>query len=75
MAIKGKFGRRGNTPNKRTCDKHPLDYKDVEFLEKFLTAYGQIQGRRRSGYVAQCQRNLKLAIKRARHLGLMPFVG
>jgi len=75
MAIKGKLGRRGNTRNRRTCDEQPLDYKDVETLEKHLTAYGQIQGRRRTGYVAKCQRDLKLAIKRARHLGLMPFVG
>ena len=30
MAVKGKFGRRGNTRNRRTCDEQPLDYKDVE---------------------------------------------
>lgn len=59
----------------RGCDDHPLDYKDVEHLKKYLSAQGQLQGRRRTGYTAQCQRELKRAVKRARHLALLPFVG
>jgi small subunit ribosomal protein S18 len=59
----------------RGCEDHPLDYKDIEFLKKFLTPQGQILSRRRTGYCAQCQRDLKRAVKRARHLALLPFVG
>ena len=51
------------------------DYKDVEHLKKFLSAHGQIVSRKRSGYCTQCQKALKLAIKRARHMALLPFVG
>jgi small subunit ribosomal protein S18 len=58
----------------RGCDEHPLDYKDLDYLKKFLTPQGQLQGRRRTGFCAQCQRDLKKAIKRARHLALLPFV-
>lgn len=59
----------------RGCADRPLDYKDLEHLETYLTPQGQILSRRRTGYSAKCQRNLKRAIKRARHLALMPFVG
>lgn len=59
----------------RGCEDHPLDYKDVEYLRKFLTPQGQLLSRRRTGYCAQCQRDLKKAVKRARHLALLPFVG
>lgn len=52
-----------------------LDYKDIELLTRFVGGQGQIVSRRRTGYSAQRQRALKQAIKRARHLGLMPFVG
>lgn len=59
----------------KNCDDPVLDYKDIEFLKKFLSPHGQILSRRRTGYCSQCQRELKLAIKRARHLALLPFVG
>ena len=59
----------------KTDEHHPFDYKDVEHLIKFLTPHGQIVGRRRTGYCAKSQRRLKTAVKRARHLGLLPFVG
>ncbi len=52
-----------------------IDYKDVELLGKFLTPQAQILSRRRTSFSAQRQRVLKLAIKRARHLALLPFVG
>ncbi|MEY4774719.1 MAG: ribosomal protein [Planctomycetota bacterium] len=57
------------------CEDHMPDYKDVEHLKKFLSAHGQILSRKRSGYCTQCQKALKLAIKRARHMALLPFVG
>jgi len=55
--------------------KGPLDYKDVDTLMKFLGPQGQIVSRRRTGFQTQRQRELKKAIKRGRHLGLLPFVG
>ena len=52
-----------------------LDYKDVEMLARYVGPQGQILSRRRTGFSAQRQRELKKAIKRARHLGLLTFVG
>lgn len=51
-----------------------LDYKNVELLRKCIGGQGQMFSRRRTGLSAQRQRLLKNAIKRARHLGLLPFV-
>jgi small subunit ribosomal protein S18 len=59
----------------RHCDDPRIDYKDVTYLSKFITPQAQILSRKRSGFCAQCQRELKQAIKRARHMSLMPFVG
>ena len=52
-----------------------IDYKDIEYLSRFVGPQGQILSRRRTGFTAQRQKQLKRAIKRARHLALMPFVG
>lgn len=51
------------------------DYKDVARLRKYLNAQGKILPRRRTGLTARTQRRLAVAIKRARHLALLPFVG
>ena len=51
-----------------------IDYKDVELLRKFLTPYGQIMPRRRSGVASRYQRMLAEAIKRARFMGLLPYI-
>jgi small subunit ribosomal protein S18 len=59
----------------RGCDDPPLDYKSPEYLKKYLTPQGQLMSRNRTGYCAKCQRQLKAATKRARHLALLPFVG
>lgn len=53
--------------------KHYIDYKDVESLQKLLTNRGKIFSRKRSGNCAGCQRKVKLAIKRARFMALLPF--
>lgn len=50
-----------------------IDYKDIEILGKLLTHRGKIFSRKRSGNCAGCQRKVKLAIKRARFMGLLPF--
>lgn len=59
----------------KNCDDPRIDFKDVEYLGKFLTPQGQILSRRRTGFCTQCQKQLKKAIKRARHVALLPFVG
>ena len=51
-----------------------FDYKDVEVLKRYIDSYGQIDARSRTGLSAKSQRQLAVAIKRARHLALLPFV-
>ena len=51
-----------------------IDYKDVESLQKLITQRGKIYSRKRSGNCAGCQRKAQLAIKRARYMGLLPYV-
>jgi small subunit ribosomal protein S18 len=57
--------------------KYPenLDYKDMETLARFMNSQGNIQGRKRTNFNTQRQKALKLAIKRARHMAILPFVG
>jgi len=50
-----------------------IDYKDVATLRRFLTERGKIKSRRKTGTCARHQRPLAIAIKRARHLALLPF--
>ena len=51
-----------------------FDYKDVKTLQRFINIYGQIEPISRTGVSAKQQRQLATAIKRARHLALLPFV-
>jgi small subunit ribosomal protein S18 len=51
-----------------------IDYKDVETLKKFLNPNGRILSRKRTGLAAKNQRSLSEAVKRARFMGLLPFV-
>lgn len=53
--------------------KH-IDYKDVELLKKFLNPHGRIQAGKRTGVSAKYQRQLAMAVKRARFMGLLPYV-
>ena len=57
------------------CAEHikVIDYKDVERLRRFLSDRGKIEPRRKTGTCAKHQRRLALALKRARHLALVPF--
>ncbi len=48
------------------------DYKDVKRLQKYVTSQGKILPRRRTGVCAKMQRRLATAIKRARHMALLP---
>lgn len=52
-----------------------IDYKDIATLQKLATTQGKIFSRKRSGNCAKHQRQVKTAIKRARILSLLPFVG
>lgn len=52
-----------------------VDYKETELLRKFLTSSSKLMSRRRAGTSAQEQKALKLAVKRARFLALIPYVG
>lgn len=70
---------RNSRPTKKYCRfkrngiKY-IDYKDPDFLRKFINDQGKILPRRITGTSLKFQRRLAVAIKRARHLGLLPFV-
>ena len=71
-------GPRGRFQRRRVCafcvDKiENIDYKDVNLLLRFVSDQGQIDSRRRTGTCARHQRRLTVAIKRARHLALLPY--
>ncbi len=51
-----------------------VDYKDERLLQKFITERGKILPRRLTGMCARHQRQLGTAIKRARHIALVPFI-
>ena len=52
-----------------------IDYKDADFLMKFVNEQGRILPRRITGTSQKYQKKVSQAIKRARHLALMPYVG
>lgn len=51
-----------------------IDYRDIEILKKFIDPHGRIMSRRRTKISAKHQRELTVAIKRARFMGLLPFI-
>ena len=68
----------GRKDRKKVCsfcvDKlGPIDYKDVPRLRRYLSERAKIVPRRVTGTCARHQRQLTVAIKRARHLGLLPY--
>jgi len=72
-------GRRRFLARRKVCtfcvDKiRTPDYKDVKRLQRFVSERGKILPRRRTGTCARHQRGLTVAIKRARHMALLPFV-
>jgi len=65
-------------PRRKTCafcadNIDVIDYKQPELLRRFLTDRGKIKPRRQTGTCAKHQRRLAVAIKRARHLALLPY--
>ena len=51
-----------------------IDYKDTEILKKFLNPHGRMISRKKTGVCARSQRQLSIAVKRARFMGLLPYV-
>ena len=51
-----------------------FDYRDVKSLQRYIDVYGHIEPISKTGLTAKQQRQLAVAIKRARHLALLPFV-
>jgi small subunit ribosomal protein S18 len=52
-----------------------VDYKDIDLLKKLVNRHGRIVGRRKSGCTAASQHAVTKAVKRARFMGLLPYVG
>ena len=52
-----------------------IDYKNVELLKRYIMDDGKIRPRRQTGACAKHQREVAAAIKRARHIALLPFTG
>lgn len=51
-----------------------IDYKNLALLQRYISDRGKIRARRQTGTCAKHQRGLAVAIKRARHIALLPFV-
>jgi small subunit ribosomal protein S18 len=51
-----------------------IDYKDTKLLQRYVTEQGKIIPKRITGTSAKYQRQLALAVKRARHMALLPYV-
>lgn len=85
--FKGPPRRRANKNKVRTKRKDPIfvdgerprpmyvDYKDLDLLSKLTNRQGKIVGRRKSGCTAASQHAVTLAVKRARFMALLPYVG
>lgn len=80
----GRGGRRGfggRRPSRRKVDPFladktlELDWTDPQLLSRFISERGKIVPRRVTGLCAKNQRRIRKAIKRARHLGILPYGG
>ena len=71
----GRFGSRRKVCNFCMDGIKEVDYKDLPRLRRHISERGKIEPRRKTGTCAKHQRSLTVAIKRARHVALLPFVG
>ena len=55
-------------------DIRHVDYKDTDLLRQFINPHGRIMSRKRTGLTAKQQRAVEAAIKRARFMGLLPYI-
>jgi len=67
------FRRGGRRRRQCFCKETKVDYKDISNIRRFITDRGRIEPGKKSGNCAKCQRTLTTAIKRARHLALLPY--
>ncbi|MBA3826240.1 MAG: 30S ribosomal protein S18 [Ktedonobacterales bacterium] len=70
--------RREYRPRRKVCQfcvdhVRDIDYKDISRLRHFLSDRGKIEPRRKKGTCAKHQRRLAIALKRARHMAMLPF--
>jgi len=77
-AKRGKWNAARYTPKRKFCSFcsnkiEEIDYKDPSKLRPYISDRGKIESRRKTGTCAKHQRALAVAIKRARHLALLPF--
>ncbi|MEG0013208.1 MAG: 30S ribosomal protein S18 [Cellulosilyticaceae bacterium] len=74
MAMQKRRGRRRRKVNQFAGDNiKKINYKDINTLKKFISERGKILPRRITGNSAKAQRKLTVAIKRARHIALLPY--
>ena len=59
--------------HKKAALEH-IDYKDITSLSNYINPHARMNSRRRTGFSAKGQRNFATAIKRARFMGLLPYV-
>jgi small subunit ribosomal protein S18 len=55
-------------------DIRHVDYKDVDLLKMFVNPHGRVMGRKKTGLTAKQQRMVEEAVKRARFMGLLPYI-
>ena len=73
-AVRRPFGRRRKSCPFSGPNAPTIDYKDVRLLQRFISERGKIVPSRITAVSAKKQRELARAIKRARYLGLLPYV-
>lgn len=76
---RGGDAQRKFAPRRRVCyfcteNQNNIDYKQVDLLRRYVSERGKIRPRRQTSLCAKHQRRLAVAIKRARHIALLPFV-
>lgn len=71
----GRFGSRRKVCQFCMDGIKEVDYKDLPRLRRYISERGKIEPRRKTGTCAKHQRSLTTAIKRSRHVALLPFVG
>lgn len=62
------------TERDEIANKKYVDYKDVQYLRQFMNTHAKILSKKRTGVPAARQREVTLAIKRARYMGLLPYL-
>ena len=81
MSEEKKVARQESHPmKKKVCafcmaKKESIDYKDVATLKKYITEKGKILPKRMTGTCSRHQRELAVAVKRARQMALLPYIG